>query len=176
MRAIAVAVGLCAVLAVAGCGQDLSGEPQQSTVASLSKADLYDPCTLPADAITAAGADPASKDDNPFLVARDSWKGCAWRSSWYFLDVYSTNHSVAEFKSNDIFHDFRDAQLGSRKAMTFNQRVDNAAASNCGVVFGTSRGTIQLMVRRFASEQGRPDDLCALALRSANALNGSIPS
>ncbi|MGQ4599986.1 DUF3558 family protein [Nocardia sp. R6R-6] len=174
MRALVVAAGLCTVLAVAGCGKSVSGQPSTST--SLTKADLYDPCTLPDDVITAAGANPATKDDNPFLVARDGWKGCVWDAAWYSLDVYSTTHSIAEFKSNDIFHDFRDVRIGVRAASTLNQNTNNAPPDNCGVLFGTSRGTIQIMIRRNLSEKNRADDLCAIAVQSADVLDGSIPN
>ncbi|MGQ4616494.1 DUF3558 family protein [Nocardia sp. R7R-8] len=168
---MAVAAGLCAVLAVAGCGDTVPG--QASTTTSLTKADLYDPCTLPADAITAAGANPATKDDNPFLVARDAWKGCSWRANGYHLAVFNTTHTLADFRSNELFHNFRDIQLPQRRAVAYTIG-DKTPPDSCDVTFETSSGTFQINASKFIDSKST-DDVCSIALQYAQVLDKWIP-
>ncbi|MEU2034941.1 DUF3558 domain-containing protein [Nocardia amamiensis] len=173
MRALAVAAGLCAVLAVAGCGTDVSGQSQPSPAASLTSAELYDPCTLPSDAISAAGANPATKDDNPFLTPREGWKGCSWKANGFTLAVFATTHPIAEFRSNSLFHDFKDVDVSGRKAVSY--LVGNKTPPDeCDVTFETSRGVVQINAGRWIDSKSAVD-VCSIAIQSASALSRWIP-
>ncbi|WP_081706303.1 DUF3558 domain-containing protein [Nocardia sp. CNY236] len=181
---LAATVGLCAVLVLAGCGKQVPGQasardemsPQANAGQSATDAGLYDPCTLPDDAIVALGADPATKNDNPFRVPRAGWKGCAWIAGWHGLAVFATDYPISEFMANHTFRDFTDVDISGRKAMTFYQGVENSPPDNCIVVFDTPRGVVQLRIDDLARDRDKgADELCAVAVSSTESLNSLFP-
>jgi hypothetical protein len=172
MRAVVVAAGLCAVLAVAGCSMSQSGSPSVSAT-TLSEGQLWDPCSLPDSAISAAGADPGSKDTNPFFVAQPGWKGCAWRGGHYFLGLLVSTHSLPEIRNNSFFHSLQDINIAGRSATSYYQG-NSSPPDNCIVAFGTSGGTIEVMVDQAVGDQSA-GDYCAIASKSMRVLDQYIP-
>ncbi|WP_084531736.1 DUF3558 domain-containing protein [Nocardia miyunensis] len=169
MRALAVVAGVCAVLAVAGCKSE-SGSATTSA-AKLTEAQLWDPCTLSDSALQATGVDPSTKDTNPFGGHQTGWKGCDWRNDTYYLNVFTTVHTMDEVRTNNLLKNVHDVDVAGRNAVSETQGSSN---DNCGVDFPTSKGVVQVVIRQ---QYGSPSagDLCAIALRSANSLNSSIP-
>lgn len=170
MRALAVVAGVCAVLAVAGCGKSTqSGTPTATSKTTLTTDQLWDPCSLPNDAVAGTGVKADTKDTNPFGTARTGWKGCGWNNDTYFLTVYSTTHSMDEVRSNASFHNLHNVDVSGRQAVSYQERSDS-----CGVDFSTSKGVVELAVNQ---SPGSPSagDYCAIVLRTANALNSQIP-
>lgn len=104
---LVVAVGL-----VAGCGPRATTSGTAST--SASKVITFNPCTqIPADVIKQL-ADPATVDPDAGLSHRPAWGVCEWRSSWYFLTVRVTSHTLEETKDNPLFHCWNEFRgLGS---------------------------------------------------------------
>src|SRR3546814_19686855 len=99
MRLVGFAAGVCAVVALAGCSEAVDGQPEASG-APLTKEQLFDPCTVSDSVLQAAGADPASKDDNPFSVPRPDWKGCSWRAGDHFISFFSTTNTMKQFRED----------------------------------------------------------------------------
>ncbi|MFR9751221.1 DUF3558 domain-containing protein [Nocardia sp. 004] len=130
---------------VVGCGGDtVSGSPTTSAVA---KEDLFDPCTgVPDEALLAAGVDPAT--EVPGILGRpmeSGWKICGWDNSQYFLVVFSTSHTVAEFESKPGNVEFEDVTMAGRQGRRF--KVEGASKDLlCDVVFPTRHGVIQLRI------------------------------
>jgi hypothetical protein len=171
MRSLAVVAGLCVVLALAGCNKTQSGS-QAASPTKLTKAQLWDPCTLSDSALQATGVNPSSKDTNAFGGGADSmseWKGCAWRSDSYFLNVLSTVHTMDDVRANTGLKNLHDVNVAGRQAVSYTESDDT-----CGVDFPTSKGVVEFLARQV---YGSPSagDLCQIALNSANSLNSSVP-
>ncbi|MFE3546000.1 DUF3558 domain-containing protein [Nocardia sp. NPDC059177] len=172
MRLVGVVAAGCAVLALAGCSQDVAGQPEASG-APLTKEQLFDPCSVPDDVLLAAGADPASKDDNPFSVERAEWKGCSWKTPGYFLNFHSTTKTVQEFRENDYFHDFTDITVGDRLALQYLLGT-RTPIDQCAIAFATSRGTVTLTAALFVNDKSGTDP-CPLVNAAAADFVKVIP-
>ncbi|MFE3545954.1 DUF3558 domain-containing protein [Nocardia sp. NPDC059177] len=142
MRLVGVVAGACAVLALAGCSKAVDGQPEASGT-PLTKEQLFDPCSVPDDVVLAAGADPASKNDNPFAVEREEWKGCTWRAGEFFLSLLNTTKSMLDFRKNTYIHDFVDVTVGGRNGVQYLIGESNPP-EECGIVFDSSQGRITL--------------------------------
>lgn len=172
MRLVGLAAASCAVLALVGCSKEVDGQPEASG-APLTKEQLFDPCAVPDDVLRAAGADPASKDDNPFSVERAEWKGCSWRSDGYYLNFTSTSNTIEDFRANDYLHDFRDVTVGDRPALQF-LLGSRTPADQCEIAFATSRGTVTVNAALFVDDKSGTDP-CPLANAAATKLLSVIP-
>lgn len=172
MRALAVVAGVCAVLAVAGCSKSTqSGTPTAAPQTTLTKDQLWDPCSLPDDAIVAAGLKADTKDTQPFVTERTGWKGCSWRNEGtYTLEVLSTAHSMNDVRSNTSLQNLHEVDVPGRQAVSYTE----GSWGDCGVDFSTSKGVVEVIVR---PSLGVPSagDSCTIALRAAGSLNNSIP-
>jgi hypothetical protein len=171
MRAVVVVAGLCAVLAVAGCSKSQPGAPQASAT-TLSEGQLWDPCSLPDSAISAAGADPGSKDTNTFGAPQPGWKGCAWRAGHYFLNVYVTNHTLDEISRIPKFRDVQDVNVSGRRAISY--YLESSPPDNCIISIPTSGGLVEVDVNQAAGDPSA-GDYCGIAEKSEQALDGTIP-
>ncbi|APE33035.1 hypothetical protein BOX37_02555 [Nocardia mangyaensis] len=173
MRLVGVAAGVCAVvLALAGCSESVDGQAEVSG-APLTKEQLFDPCNVPDEVLLAAGADPASKDDNPFSAPSSSWKGCGWRAGDFYLSLLSTTNSPQEFRENTYFHDFQDVTVNSRPGLQYLIGESNPP-EECGIAFGSSQGTITLMVGRALSSKSTTDP-CEVANTAAPSFVEVLP-
>lgn len=170
MRALAVMAGVCAVLAVAGCGKSTqSGTPTAAAQTTLTKDQLWDPCSLPDDAVAATGVKADSKNANPFGTARSGWKGCSWTNDAYSLAVFSTTRSMAEVRSNSSFQNLHDIDVPGRKAVSYQE-----ASNSCGVDFPTTKGVVEVLINQSATSS-ITSDYCAIAVHTVDSLNSLIP-
>ncbi|MFE3547024.1 DUF3558 domain-containing protein [Nocardia sp. NPDC059177] len=155
MRLVGMATVGCAVLALMGCSKAVDGQPEASG-APLTTEQLFDPCTVPDSAVIAAGGDPASKDDNPFSVGREDWKGCDWDADGYYIGLIATTHTLDEFRTNDRFSDFRDITVGGRTAVQ--HYVGSQIPPNeCQITFDTAQGRVSVSALRFLSSKSTTD-------------------
>ncbi|MFC9661064.1 DUF3558 domain-containing protein [Nocardia sp. NPDC127606] len=160
MRLVGFAAGVCAVVALAGCSTAVDGQPEASGT-PLTKEQLFDPCTVSDRVLQAAGADPATKDDNPFSVPRADWKGCAWTANGYFISLFTTTKTMKEFRANDYLHDFKDVSIGDRKATQYLLGT-KTPPDQCGIAFESAQGTITLQASKFVDNKASTDP-CQLA-------------
>lgn len=172
MRLIGLAAGACAVLVLAGCSEEVSGQPEVSGT-PLTKEQLFDPCTVPESALVAAGVDPASKDDNPFSVPRPEWKGCTWRAGDHYLSLFSTVLSMERFRENGSLHGFEDISVDNRPAVQY-LLDDKNPPEQCGVVFDTGQGRVTLQSSRALSSKTTADP-CAVAIDATAHFTDVIP-
>ncbi|MFB7877673.1 DUF3558 domain-containing protein [Nocardia sp. NPDC056064] len=172
MRLVGLAAASCAVLALVGCSKEVDGQPEASG-APLTKEQLFDPCATPDSVLLAAGADPASKDDNPFSVERAEWKGCSWRADGYYLNFHSTTKTIQDFRANDYLHDFRDITVGTRPALQY-LMGDRKPVDQCAIAFDTSKGTVSLTAALFVADKSGTDP-CPLVNTAATKFLEIIP-
>ena len=174
--------GLVGVMvSVSGCGGATksapAAEPTSSAVATPVEDEPWDPCTIPNDAIEAAGLDVDSKSTNLFGDAPLStdWKTCIWTDpdpgSWFFLGVFSGFHSLDDLRGNDRFGQFSKVdELGGHEFL----RADRPAGRSCGMAFEVEQGLVYFVLdTRAASEPAR--DPCVEIMRIAGSLHSSLP-
>jgi hypothetical protein len=171
---MAVVAGAGALLALAACSPPGADQSQAapSSQETLTKQQLWDPCTLPDRVLAAVGVQAGTKDSMPSEMPNYiDWQGCAWHSATYFLSVFATVHTMAEFRANKTFEHVRDVTVGNRKAIDFDIL---SPPPNCSVALPTSKGTVQILIRE-AVGSNLSGNLCGLALRSANSLTPDLP-
>ncbi|WUA08497.1 DUF3558 domain-containing protein [Nocardia sp. NBC_01377] len=178
MRVLGVVAGLCAVLAVAGCSESVSGQPEVSG-APLTKEQLFDPCTLPESVIASTGADPATKDSNPFGTPREAFIGCEWDAAntdgrWgHFILISSSSKSLEDFRTNDYFNDFHDTKVGDRAAFQY-YLGNNSPPVECGFSFDTSKGVVTVSAKKYVDSKTTADP-CVFTLGAVSKIIDSIP-
>ncbi|WP_153415679.1 DUF3558 domain-containing protein [Nocardia macrotermitis] len=170
--ALAVGVGVCALqLAVTGCGTTQTDATSASPT-KLSDAQLWDPCTVSDDAISAIGLRPGSKDTNPAVVQWSGWRGCGWRTDNYFLTILNSNHTMTEVRKNSYLTNFQDVSIPGRQAITDAEK--SSTSDNCIVTLPTSKGTVEIIIRQAV---GAPSagNYCSIAISATKSLNSLIP-
>ncbi|MDQ1179290.1 DUF3558 family protein [Rhodococcus sp. SORGH_AS_0301] len=136
--------------------------------------ELFDPCTvIPDEAIRAAGADPATKDDSGPLNS-DQWRYCTWTSASHFLGVQSTTRTMEEIRRNDTTVN-ADAVLIDQRTDAMTYQLDIASDRNCVVAFPWARGVITVLIDVKLSVVSE-NDPCAAAIASATALAPYLPN
>jgi len=170
-RGVRLAGAACIVFAVVGCGsQTVEGSP---TAATQPGQPLFDPCTLPDEALVAAGVDPATEDPDFFGVRMQGWNLCKWSASTYFLGVAATNIPIESVRKNPRNTAITPVTIGTRDAFSYREATpDND--EYCDVAFQSTDGAVivRASMKRSADAQADP---CAIAISSAQALDPFIP-
>lgn len=168
LLAVAVLPGLVA------CGSSKSGNPSASSETSAAPVKLFDPCTgIPDSALTAAGVDPATKESGIAGVHQSGWEICNWKGSKYYVTVFSTARTVAEFEHKEGNVDFQDVTVAGRKGRQF--KVAGASKDlGCDVLFPAAQGVLQLRVLNKASLDN-PEDPCKELYRVGDAIVPVLP-
>ncbi|MFE3545207.1 DUF3558 domain-containing protein [Nocardia sp. NPDC059177] len=173
MRLVGVVAASCAVLALAGCSQQVEGQPEASG-APLTKEQLFDPCSVPASVLEAAGLDPTWKDDNPFSVARAEWKGCGYKGDGHFIYFASTIYTMDEIRANDYFHDFKDIAIDGRSGLKYTPGT-RTPPNQCEIAFDTShQGRVMVTATKFVDNKSSTDP-CAIVDAAAPHFLEIIP-
>ncbi|MBF6353312.1 DUF3558 domain-containing protein [Nocardia higoensis] len=174
-----MAVGLCAALAVTGCSGTVEGEPTVSAPTSLTKEQLFDPCSVPDSIIATTGVDLSTRDTTPFVTERTNWLGCQWQANdtdgrWgHFLMLQSTTYTMDDFRANDLFNGFTDVTIDTRDGVRFYVGRDNPP-TECEIAFSTSQGTVSVNAGKFADSKTTTDP-CTFAMDAAEKLIDIIP-
>ncbi|WP_171050261.1 DUF3558 domain-containing protein [Nocardia cyriacigeorgica] len=170
-----------AALTVAGCSSGTTdGEPVAQQETSGEKTVQFNPCEdLSADALTAAGLDPASEHttiDPP--TGATSWRICAWKvpGQPYSVSIGASTHMQDEVLDNPTVTDFADVQIGSRSGMTYRQ-VDDEHKLSCYVSLPSSQGMFNVIAdwpysKRDSVPEAPP---CSLAIKHATDLEPYLP-
>lgn len=178
------AAGLVAVMAlVAGCGGGTDGAPvagssTTSVMATPAARGPWDPCTIPDDAVKAAGLDVESKTTNLFGDAplSNDWKTCIWNDpdpgSWYFLGVFSSHHDLEYLKKNDQFGEF--TEVDNAGVVQF-QRTATYDEVSCGSAYEIPGGIVYFILDGRAGRESRSDP-CLEIGRVVQSLQSSLPA
>ncbi|WP_084823842.1 DUF3558 domain-containing protein [Nocardia beijingensis] len=169
---LALLIGALATGTV-GCEGTTTGSPTTGSSTSATQA-LFNPCTgIPDDALRAAGVDPASEESGIAGVHQSGWEICAWDGPKYFITVYSTSRTVAEFEHKPGNVEFRDVTVAGRQGRQF--KVEGASKNlGCDVLFPASQGVVQLSVLNRAGMDGL-DDPCSVLYRVGQSIVPSLP-
>jgi hypothetical protein len=136
---------------------------------------LFDPCSLPPEAIYAAGADPeTARRHNICGPPRDRWRICTWEGDWFLLTVYVTAHTMAELAKVTVNHAFTRTALPGREGACTYIECDYGPNAIGDLSFPFAAGVIIIRVatRRDALP---PESPLVTAGRIAKILNRHLP-
>ena len=158
-----VGVGLACAL-VAGCGGGVAGEPV---------AELWDPCSLPAEALEGVGVEPgvvnSSRQSNP----SGEWRYCTFDLDWAFLTVFTTTASYAVVSTDSRATDRVPVTVDGRPAVQF-EIPEASSAPSCFVALERSFGATQFRVTSKSTEPP-PVSPCDVARLHADSLIRFVP-
>jgi len=160
------------MLGLAGCGST-SVEGQAETPAPAQGEPAFDPCTIPDDALRAAGMDPTTESRDILGVKQPGWSLCHWRGSNQLMTVFATGRPLDEVRANERFTDFTPVDLDGRNAFTFRE-VSDTLNQYCDVVFSSGSDTVMIK-SGYYTNQTPPEGPCPLSIRNAQVLAPSIP-
>lgn len=177
-----LALTATAVLLLAGCGTDTSGTPTTQTTERPTTV-AFNPCDeLGADALQAAGLDPASKSTsiNSPGGQPSAWKICRWRPAdgqSYAVAVGSSTFTQDDLSSNQTVTGFEDVKIGSRTGKTYHE-AGNSDLLRCFVSLPAEGGGMHnVIVDWDASERETAPETppCTLAVEKAQQLEPYLP-
>ncbi|MFE9324836.1 DUF3558 domain-containing protein [Nocardia sp. NPDC052278] len=174
-----VAVGM--LLVVTGCGSTKGGTATPSTGAagtSAAAAALWDPCTQISDQVLQKiGLDPASKEKDVAGVPEPGFKVCGWHDPAmphvYNITVFSTLHTVEDFKRKSDNIEFTDVSIQGRGGLTY-RSASYQKDEGCDLIFPATQGAIQVSAFNPGPE-GRRTPPCDRAKAAADALVPLFP-
>lgn len=177
------AIAVVGVL-VGGCGGDEPSETAQpgttAVTAPTSSADpdagLWDPCTLPDSALSAAGINPTTKEKDVAGVKFEGWKVCSWLDDTkkaYSFTVSATDHTLDEARARTDYTDFVETTVGSRPALQ--SRPAGTSRDGCFLSVQAPDGLIEFHVRVRQSARDTVEP-CNETQRLATNLADYLPS
>ncbi|CAM2954005.1 DUF3558 domain-containing protein [Prescottella defluvii] len=167
--AICAAAGM---LLLTGCGTATVGGQAETTTAQAGE-PAFDPCSMPDDALRAAGVDPATQSRDIMGVKQPGWSLCRWRGPDYFVTVFATGRALDDVLADPRFHDIAPVAVDGREAFTVRESNDSRN-EYCDVAFSSGPDAIMIQSTYFDGLPGS-DSPCPLAVRNAEALAPSIP-
>ncbi|MBP1118360.1 hypothetical protein JOE30_004157 [Rhodococcus sp. PvP016] len=155
---------MAALVLCGACSPGVSGEPV---------AELWDPCTIPSDALTEAGVNPEIVDSGQVDQGNDEWRFCSFRQDWFVLTISSTTNAVSEFRGDSRSVNAEDIDVGGRPALSF-QQLPGTLDEACHIAYASTAGAIEFAVRN-AGDPSTVGDYCAEATRISGALESATP-
>ncbi|MGO4649124.1 DUF3558 domain-containing protein [Nocardia sp. 2YAB30] len=142
-------------LVASACGSDREGTATPSTVTdtSVATAALWDPCTQVSDQILQKiGVSPSTKESGVAGIEEPGWKHCSWSNADFALGVWSTIHSVDEFRRKEGNIDFTEISVNGRNGVQYRRAKDNSN-EDCDLVFPAGRGALSITIYNQASSK-----------------------
>lgn len=180
--AMLVLAVITAAALVSGCNDSTTAEPSppstetQAATASAGPDDgLWDPCTLPDSALTAAGLDISTKENDVAGVVFDGWKVCSWKDSakTYAFGIASTTYTLADARARTDYTDYADTTVASHRALQ-SRPIGSSHDYSCylSVELGTGMVEFDVLNRHSAANATDP---CTEVRRLAEALSSHLP-
>lgn len=173
MRWVLAAVAALGVMGLVGCGST-SVEGQAETTAPQAGVPAFDPCSIPDEALRAAGMDPATESRDILGVKQPGWSLCDWSGDGTAITVFATAQDLSEVRENDRFTDFDPVEVDGRAAFTFREVTDKRN-EYCDVVLASGADTVMIKSGYFVGKTPA-EGPCPLAIRNAQVLAPSIPN
>ncbi|MFF7943090.1 DUF3558 domain-containing protein [Nocardia gamkensis] len=173
-RTTATVAALAGVVLVAsGCDSGTSGTatPNTTTDTSAATAALWDPCTQVSDQVLQKiGVSPSTRESGVAGVEEPGWKHCNWSSADFALGVWSTVHSVDDFRRKEGNIDFSDISVGGRSGVQYHRAKDKFG-EDCDLVFPASHGALSITIYNHASSK----NVIAPCTRAMTAAETLVP-
>ncbi|WP_197027741.1 DUF3558 family protein [Rhodococcus sp. UNC23MFCrub1.1] len=155
---------MAALVFCGACSPGVSGEPV---------AELWDPCTIPSDAIAAAGVNPEYIDSGRFDQDNNEWRYCSFRQDWFVLTVFSTANPLQEISDAVQADNPVEASVNGREALRYTEFAGTLDES-CFVSISTTWGSVEFEISE-AGTEARTEPLCDVATRYAERLEANSP-
>ncbi|GAD86820.1 hypothetical protein NCAST_33_01990 [Nocardia asteroides NBRC 15531] len=153
-----------------------SSETTVATTSADPSAGLWDPCTLPDSALSAAGLNTSTKEKDVAGVNFEGWRVCSWLDSSkraYSFTVSATDHTLEEARARTDYTDFVDTTVGSRPALQ--SRPTGTLRDACFLSVRVPTGLVEFHVRVRVSAKDTVEP-CGETQRLAAVLAGYLPS
>lgn len=176
-KAATAALAAAAVLVVgAGCSSSTSGTaaPETSDPKAATEA-LWDPCTLDAATVDQMQVDPSTrKSDIAGQASVEGFKKCTWHDTpWtYSVNVWSTVHSVDDYRQKEAGADFQTVTIGGRSGVKY-VPAEDSSGDQCFVQFPAGHGSYIVSVLR--QDPNSAEAPCDRATAAASAVVGALP-
>lgn len=154
-----VGVGLACAL-VAGCGGGVVGTPV---------AELWDPCSLPAEVLEGVGVDPKPQNATTQQQGDNQWKFCTYELEQLLLTVFSTTTPFDEVAADVRAIERQPISIAGEPAVQF-LIPEISPIPSCFVSTGRSFGTVQFRVTERSVGTFPISEICASARLLADAL------
>ncbi|MEU1959220.1 DUF3558 domain-containing protein [Nocardia sp. NPDC019375] len=165
-----------AALVASGCDSGTNGTatPSTTTDTSAATAALWDPCTQVSDQILLKiGVSPATRESGVAGVEEPGWKHCTWSSADFALGVWSTIHSVDDFRKKEGNIEFTDISVRGRSGVQY-RRAKDKFDEDCALVFPASYGALSITIYNHASSKSVIAP-CTRAMTVAETLVPTFP-
>ncbi|MBY6685257.1 DUF3558 family protein [Rhodococcus sp. BP-149] len=155
---------MAALVFCGACSPGVSGEPV---------AELWDPCTIPSDAVAGAGVNAAVIDSR--RVSPDSAEAsfCTFRQDWFYLTIYSTRATLDDIRSSARAMSVSDTLIANRVGLMYRDATQESL-DVCYASVAASFGAVEFEIAQ-ASNSPSLGDTCGIALDVADQLTGSVP-
>lgn len=165
-----ITASLCGLALLAACTTSVPG-----TAVPPSPVDgLFVSCTIPDDALAAAGLDPASESVGFVGEQFTHAKLCSWDGPWYNIGIFAMTDTIEQIRAHPRYTGFRDVAINGRDAVLFRKAYD-PRDELCFLGYTTRRGTIVFHgIESALVEDG--GDICVVVTESARALDRHIPN
>lgn len=162
------------VVGLVGCGS-ASVEGQAETTSGQAGEPVFDPCSVPDEALRAIGVDPASESRDIQGVKQPGWSLCSWNDPdvTFFVTIFATATPLDGVLTNERFTDVTPVDLAGRKAFTVRETSDKRN-EHCDVVFAAGADTFMLQAD-YAKGLPPSESPCPLAIKNAQVLEPVLP-
>ncbi|WP_028479002.1 DUF3558 domain-containing protein [Nocardia sp. CNY236] len=171
MRGIRLVAAAVLVLGLAACGEATSTDKSAATT---TKVVLYDPCTIPDEAVLAAGVDPKTKESGIEGRPRSGWEICGWYNDDFALTVYSSARTIRDYGAKARNADFQSVTIAGRPGEQFRVDADNRDFK-CDVVFAAEQGSVQISLLSLSPRATDLPDPCRSLSEAASSLVPHLP-
>ncbi|MGB6180353.1 MAG: DUF3558 family protein [Rhodococcus sp. (in: high G+C Gram-positive bacteria)] len=137
-------------------------------------AELWDPCTIPSDALVGAGVDPEVIGSGQYGSSDNEWKYCTFHQDWFLLSVLSTTNSLEKVREDPRNEQLSDARVGNRDAIVYLESTSSFQPS-CFVSLAVEQGAVAVRIS-VAANARTSGDQCAEATRLADDLIEHLPN
>ncbi|TCJ99398.1 DUF3558 family protein [Nocardia alba] len=159
-RAFVVVVAGLASATLVGCASEEPGAAATKT--------LFEPCTgVTADALRAAGVDPATKVAAGAVSA--GWQTCEWTGAAAYLRVFSTSRTLDQFEKEAGPTPLTDYTVAGRTG----RRLGDTPTS-CDILFPATQGVIRMVVVNNPAQQAA--DACATLRHMGDSIVATFPT
>lgn len=144
VQGLAFVGAITLLLGASGCTSAVEGE----AVRPQGLDGVFDPCSIPDDALSQLGVDVSTKKSGILDVRMVDFDICSWNGTWFKVGVWSTYLSLDAVKGNTNNLDVRDVAIPGREAAIFRQ-AGNMDDTVCMVAIGAEQGALMLRIDAF---------------------------
>jgi len=134
-------------------------------------AELWDPCSLPADVLLNAGADPEPQNATTQRQSENEWKFCTFGLEEAMLTIFATTTSFDVVAADARATERQPISIAGEPAVQF-RLPEIYRTPSCSVSVGRPYGTVQYVVSVDLMDGATVSDVCARTRELAGAFLG----